>query len=320
MNNNEIMIRAENLWKRYGIPPGESLRKKVGRHVRAIYKGGGSLEHPLGWHKDDGGIWSLKNVSFEVRRGETFGVIGRNGSGKSTLLKLLALTSPQTFGDLEVKGRIFSMIELGAGMNIELTGRENVRLLGTIMGFSPRWISLKIPEIEAFCELGEWFDRPVWQYSSGMTARLGFAVAVNADADVLLVDEVLAVGDLPFQKKCHDKLEELRIRKMTTVFVSHNIRQVERLCQRAMFLNKGQVVTIGESTDVANTYYEFCNRQEKAGLKDDLPVQSYFVNDQITIQGDLARFDTEGTVFVTKYEFLDEEDKPIRQVENGKVF
>jgi ABC-type polysaccharide/polyol phosphate transport system ATPase subunit len=171
----DVVIKAEGLWKRYGIPPEKNLPTYLAS-LGYNFLLGKSLRR---WSKDDSGIWALRDVSFEVKRGEAFGIIGRNGSGKSTLLKILAGTSPPTFGKITVKGRVFSMIELSAGMNPELSGRENVRLLATVMGFSPRWIARKLPEIEDFCELEEWFDRPVWQYSSGMMARLGFAVAIN---------------------------------------------------------------------------------------------------------------------------------------------
>ena len=204
---------------------------------------------------NDKGPWALRDVSFEVRRGETLGIIGRNGAGKSTLLKILAGVTPLTRGFVDGCGRVFPMIELNAGLHIELTGRENVRLLGTIMGLSRREIEAKMPEIEEFCELGEWFNRPVRMYSSGMLARLGFGTAMNVDADILLIDEVLAVGDLAFQRKCYDRVEQLRSGKITILLVSHNIRQVERLCSQALWLHDGTVAMLGDVQKVCNSYY-----------------------------------------------------------------
>ncbi|MBZ0306406.1 MAG: ATP-binding cassette domain-containing protein, partial [Anaerolineae bacterium] len=166
------VIRVEGLYKQYGLPLPSPFSRLRG------------LTEPK---------WSLRDIQFEVRGGETLGIIGYNGAGKSTLLKVLAGVTPPTRGQVEVRGRVFPMIELNAGMNMELTGRENVLLLGILMGMSRAEIRAKLPEIEDFCELGKWFDEAVWKYSSGMLARLGFSVALNVDADILLVDEVLAV-------------------------------------------------------------------------------------------------------------------------------
>ena len=160
---------------------------------------------------------------------------------------------------MQVRGRIFPMIELNAGLHPELTGRENVYLLGAVMGLSTREVTQLLPEIEAFCELEEWFDRPVRMYSSGMLARLGFAVAVNVDADVLLIDEVLAVGDITFQRKCFDRIERLHNSGKTVIFVSHSIRQVERLCDRALLMERGAPVACGETVDVISEYYQAAN-------------------------------------------------------------
>ncbi len=245
----DVVIKAEGLWKRYGIPPEKNLPTYLAS-LGYNFLLGKSLRR---WSKDDSGIWALRDVSFEVKRGEAFGIIGRNGSGKSTLLKILAGTSPPTFGKITVKGRVFSMIELSAGMNPELSGRENVRLLATVMGFSPRWIARKLPEIEDFCELEEWFDRPVWQYSSGMMARLGFAVAINVDADVLLIDEVMAVGDLAFQRKSYEWFEKNTNNK-TIVVVSHSLAQIARICNKTIVLDKGEQLFYGEASKGITVY------------------------------------------------------------------
>jgi lipopolysaccharide transport system ATP-binding protein len=239
----DIVIKVDGLWKRYGLPLASAVRglaNRLRKNYRAISK--------------DGGPWALQDVSFEVKRGETLGIIGRNGAGKSTLLKILAGVTPPTRGHIEVQGRVFPMIELNAGIHPELTGRENVRLLGAIMGLSRQEVEAKIPAIGEFTELGEWFDRPVRKYSNGMLARLGFGVAMNVDVDILLIDEVLAVGDLSFQQRCFSHIERLRRSKVTIVFVSHSLRQLERISHRMIHLDNGSVNACGEPTDVLHAY------------------------------------------------------------------
>ncbi|MGF1505950.1 MAG: ABC transporter ATP-binding protein, partial [Anaerolineae bacterium] len=208
-------IEVNNVWKRYGLPIPEGLRKPLNR----LY---GKIAMP--------DQWALQDVSFKVERGDALGIIGRNGAGKSTMLKVLAGVTPATRGTVRMHGTIFPMIELNAGINPELTGRENIYLLGTIMGFTTQEISDRYDVIADFTELEEWLEKPVWLYSSGMKARLGFGVAMNIDAQILLIDEVLAVGDQPFKKKCYNRLEALTNEGAAVVFVSHNNRQLERLC------------------------------------------------------------------------------------------
>lgn len=238
------VIQVNGLYKQYGLPLAPALKNVLYR-----LRGKSPIEPK----------WSLKDIHFEVKAGETLGIIGYNGAGKSTLLKVLAGVTPATRGSVTVNGRIFPMIELNAGMNMELTGRENVQLLGILMGMSHSEMRSKLPEIEEFCELGTWFDEPVWKYSSGMLARLGFAVALNVDADILLVDEVLAVGDITFQRKSLDRMEKMQQNGKTVLFVSHSIRQVERLCDRVLLLADGQQVAIGKTAEVVSQYYETSN-------------------------------------------------------------
>ena len=235
----EVAVRVEGLWKRYGL----GLRHKL----RAL---GNGTRAP-----SDDGPWALKGISLDVKRGETLGIIGRNGAGKSTLLKVLARVTPATRGSVDVRGRVFPMIELNAGLHMELTGDENVRLLASIMGLRRREVKGRMNRIEEFCELGDWFHKPVRMYSSGMLARLGFGVAMNVNADLLLVDEILAVGDLSFQRRCYDQLDQLRREGVTVIIVSHALRQVERLCDRAVILAHGEVDSIGETADVVNRYF-----------------------------------------------------------------
>ncbi len=247
------MIKVEGLWKHYGLPPEESLGHRLKRYGGALLHGRNAMQAKPRWLKEDSSLWALRDINFEVQRGENLGIIGRNGSGKSTLLKVLAQTSPPTYGKVTVNGRIFSMIELAAGMNLELTGRENVRLLATVMGFSPRWTARRLPEIENFCELEEWFDRPVWKYSSGMMARLGFAVGIHSEAEIYLIDEVLAVGDLAFQRKSYEWFEK-NLSNKTVILVSHSLPQIARICSNSIVIEKGQKLFEGEATNGISFY------------------------------------------------------------------
>lgn len=246
------MIEIDGLYKRYGLPLTYALKKIAAR----IKNKGDEFEEKS---------WALRDVSLKVERGETLGLIGENGAGKSTLLKVLAGVSPPTRGGVEIRGRMFPMIQLNTGMHMELSGRENSFLLGSIMGFTRKEMKSRIGAIEDFCELGDWFDRPVRMYSSGMLARLGFAVAVNVRAEILLIDEVLAVGDLHFQKKCFDHMERLRRDDVTVLFVSHNIRQVQRICDRVAWFGGGYMLRAGDVEKITGEYYETYMGKHNAG-------------------------------------------------------
>jgi len=288
----EVIIKVENLWKQYGLP-----LPKVVKRFRQRLRGErlSSMDH-----------WALKDISIEVRKGETLGIIGPNGAGKSTLLKVLAGVTPATRGKVRVKGKIFPMIELNAGIHPELTGRENVRLLGAIMGFSRQEIEVRLPQIEEFTELGEWFNRPVRKYSSGMLARLGFGVAMNIDADVLLVDEVLAVGDLRFQRKCYKRMQKLQNVGITVLFVSHNIRQIERLCETAIILDSGKLLLRDTATRVAEIYYNRIDEDSRLQIRS----QSTFNN--------AARFMSSGELFIEHVEIQNLMGKCVDSVSSGE--
>ncbi len=199
---------------------------------------------------------ALKGVSFQVSAGETLGIIGRNGSGKSTILKIIARVYQPTAGIVEVNGRISPLIELGAGFDQELTGRENVFLAAALMGLDSADTKARLDAILAFAELGEFIDAPVRQYSSGMFARLGFAVATEIDPDILLVDEVLAVGDEDFQHKCLERMNNFHRQSKAIVFVSHDMSSVQRLCDRVLLLDHGQVLAEGPPEPVIARYHE----------------------------------------------------------------
>lgn len=199
-------------------------------------------------------FWALKNVSFDVKPGEVLGIIGHNGSGKSTILKLLSRILKPNSGVISVSGRIGALIELGAGFNVDLTGRENVYLNAAILGMTNDEINHKYDEIVEFAELQEFMDTPVKWYSSGMFARLGFSIASHTDPQVLIVDEVLSVGDFGFQRRCLDRMMNFKTLGVTTVFVSHNMQSVSSLCDRALLLEKGEVVKIGLTDDIITEY------------------------------------------------------------------
>jgi len=211
----------------------------------------GEVDHG---NRTDGFIWALRDVSFEVEQGQVLGVIGRNGAGKSTLLKILSKVTAPTSGAIKVKGRIASLLEVGTGFHPELTGRENIYLNGAILGMTRNEIAKKFDEIVAFAEVEKFVDTPVKRYSSGMYVRLAFAVAAHMDPEIMVVDEVLAVGDAAFQRKCLGKMSENASEGRTILFVSHNMGAINRLCSRAVLLETGQLVADGLATEITAKY------------------------------------------------------------------
>ena len=205
------------------------------------------------YHKE---FWALKGISFEVNKGETLGLVGPNGSGKSTLLEILCGTLTPSLGDVEAKGRIAALLELGAGFNPEFTGRENVMLNGAIQGIPVETIENRFDEIAEFAGIGEFIEQPVKTYSSGMYVRLAFAVAVGMEPDILIVDEALAVGDIRFQRKCYRYFHELQSRGTTIIFVTHAVELVRSHCDRAILLNEGRIESVGDPKKVIHDYLE----------------------------------------------------------------
>ncbi len=204
-----------------------------------------------------GDFWALKDVSFSVNEGEAVGIIGRNGAGKSTLLKVLSQITPPTEGKITLRGRIASLLEVGTGFHPELTGRENIFLNGAILGMTRREIQQKFDDIVAFAEVEKFLDTPVKRYSSGMYVRLAFAVAAHLEPEILVVDEVLAVGDAEFQKKCLGKMGEVARGGRTVLFVSHNMAAIKTFCQRAILLRNGEVAYVGGVNSTINNYMNF---------------------------------------------------------------
>lgn len=200
------------------------------------------------------GFLALDNVSFQIKKGECVGIIGPNGSGKSTILKLIAGVMSPTNGVIKVEGQISPLIELGAGMHPELTGRENIYLNGAILGLKQSQIDNQLQSIIDFSEIEKFIDQPIKHYSSGMYMRLAFAIAVHVDPEILIVDEILAVGDEAFQAKCFRKMEEFKKNDVTIIFVSHNLKQVENFCGRAIYINKSKLIADGKASDVCQLY------------------------------------------------------------------
>lgn len=201
-------------------------------------------------------FWALKDVSFKVKRGEVVGFIGSNGAGKSTMLKVIAGVMKPTKGKVEVHGNICPMIELGAGFDMDLTARENIFLNGAVLGYSKKFIEEKFDEIVEFSELKDFLDVPVRNFSSGMTARLAFSIATVVDPEILIVDEILSVGDMAFQAKSEAKMRSMIGGGTTVLFVSHSLAQIENLCDRAVWLEHGQVIKTGPAKEVCEEYYK----------------------------------------------------------------
>jgi homopolymeric O-antigen transport system ATP-binding protein len=244
-----VVVEFDHVWKKFR--KGEihdSLRDLIPAVTRSFFSSNHKQE------LDEQEFWALRDVSFQIKRGEVLGIIGPNGAGKSTILKLLSKILVPNKGRIAVKGRLSALIEVGAGFHPDLTGRENIYLNGTILGMKKQEIDRKLDEIIAFSGIEEFIDTPVKRYSSGMYARLGFSVAAHVSTEVLLVDEVLAVGDAEFQKKCLNKMDEASSGGRTVVFISHNLGAVQTLCPRAIELRRGQVAGEGPTQKVVQEY------------------------------------------------------------------
>jgi lipopolysaccharide transport system ATP-binding protein len=252
------VIEVDNISKKYGIGRAQQdtmLREAIVRFAKA----------PFRRHSQSVPFWALKDVAFTGNAGEVIGIVGRNGAGKSTLLKILSKITYPTSGRVKVRGRIASLLEVGTGFHEELTGRENIFLNGTILGMKKSEVEQKLEQIVEFSGVHKFIDTPLKRYSSGMALRLGFAVAAHLEADVLLVDEVLAVGDVEFQKKCLTRMEDLHKSGRTVVFVSHNVAAVEYLCPRTIWIDGGRVREDGPTQEVIRVYLAQFARNQRIG-------------------------------------------------------
>jgi lipopolysaccharide transport system ATP-binding protein len=257
------VLQAENLSKQYKIAivqkRHDTLRDQISDGFRSLFRRNGRVHH--GEEK----FWALKNVSFELQHGDVVGIIGRNGAGKSTLLKILSRITAPTEGRVKIFGRVGSLLEVGTGFHAELSGRENIYLNGAILGMKKAEIDRKFDEIVAFSEIEKFIDTPVKRYSTGMYVRLAFAVAAHLEPEVLIVDEVLAVGDAEFQKKCLGKMEGVAQEGRTVLFVSHNMAAVEHLCNKGVVLSSGRVVFTGSAKHAVDHYSRSISGENGAG-------------------------------------------------------
>lgn len=246
------------------------------------------------YHRD---YYALKELSFNVGKGEIVGIVGRNGSGKSTILKILTGVLNPTSGTTQINGKVAALLELGAGFNMEYTGMKNIYLNAAMMRVSKEEIEKKIPEILAFADIGDYIHQPVKTYSSGMFVRLAFAVAINVDPDILIVDEALAVGDARFQLKCMDKFLEFVQKGKTILFVTHDVNTVKRFCSRAIWLNQGQMIMDGNTDEVTDRYLDF--------LKSDLPIDQFLAQcvqgAAVEAEPEIPQVSTEGIDIVQIY-------------------
>jgi lipopolysaccharide transport system ATP-binding protein len=269
MSNRDIAVKVESISKLYRIGLKDEMpnnfaslifdfiRKPIKnyRKYRSLYRFEDiDVDRFRDVNNNSDIIWALKNVSFELERGEVLGIIGRNGAGKSTLLKILARITNPTSGNAEIRGRVTSLLEVGTGFHPELTGRENVYLNGTVLGMRKKEIEQKFDEIVAFSEVEKFLDTPVKRYSSGMRVRLAFSVAAHLEPEILIVDEVLAVGDSAFQKKCLNKMEGVAKEGRTVLFVSHNMGMVSDLCSKCIRLSNGEIVASGKTKEIVSEF------------------------------------------------------------------
>lgn len=263
------VIKIDKLSKRYRLGtygrPREHFRELISEAVKYPFR----RWSKRGASNETNSIWALRDISFEVNEGEVVGIIGRNGAGKSTLLKILSKITKPTSGRAEIMGRIGSLIEVGTGFHPDLTGRENIYLSGAILGMTRAEIKNKFDEIVAFSEIEKFIDTPVKHYSSGMYVRLAFSVAAHLEPEILLIDEVLAVGDMAFQQKCMGRMGEVKAQGRTILFVSHNMGAVSGLCKKTVLLENGEIAAWGPTHDVVQTYLSRFSQGEKFDLAND---------------------------------------------------
>jgi len=305
-------IHAESLGKNYrrNLPVSPGLRHALEEFVR-------SPMQSFRRQKDET-FWALKDVSLDVREGEVLGLIGRNGAGKTTLLKILSRITQPTTGFAEIHGRVGSLLEVGTGFHPELSGRENAFLSGAILGMSKSYITRKFDEIVAFAELEKFIDTPVKHYSSGMYVRLAFAVAAHLEPEILLVDEVLAVGDINFQKKCLGKMGEVARQGRTVVLVSHQLNQIRRLCLRVVWVDDGQIRLNGNTHEVVSAYESAMARGEsKASELPRIATQGRFVKWEIVEQSGGEDPHILNALGPTSVNFTVEVREPIRRGHHG---
>lgn len=304
MADQDIAISVAGVSKNFVLPKDKSNSIKSGIvHAFQKKERGVSVQH------------ALKDISFDIKKGEFFGIVGRNGSGKSTLLKILAEIYKPTKGSITTHGRLVPFIELGVGFNPELTGRENVYLNGALLGFSKKEIDVRYKEIVEFAELEDFMDQKLKNYSSGMQVRLAFSVATRAEADILLVDEVLAVGDAAFQRKCFQYFRQLKKDKKTVVFVSHDMGAVKEYCDRAILIEKSKIIKSGKVSDVASAYTKLFiptdERQGTAGINTKRWGEGKLRFSNVKLSNKKLTYNDRGIVITAEFKVKDTIQNPI---------
>ena len=309
----EIAVKVNNVSKLYKLynKPSDRLKDSLGLTKKQCY-----TEH-----------FALDNISFEVKKGESVGIIGTNGAGKSTILKIITGVLNPTAGNVEVNGRISALLELGAGFNQEYTGIENVYLNGTMIGFTKEEIDARLDDILAFADIGDFINQPVKTYSSGMFVRLAFAVAINIDPEILIVDEALAVGDVFFQSKCYHKFEEFKKQGKTILFVSHDLGSISKYCDRAILLNKGHKVaenTPKEIIDIykkilVNQYDEDAGEKEKPSIENIIDDSEVLLQSQITVNPNINIYGN-GDAQIYDFGIIDQNGNITNAIEKGTEF
>lgn len=275
MSSDNIAVSVQNLSKCFQIynHPEDRLKQSIIPRLRQFFE----LPAKVYYHE----FWALRNINLQIKRGETVGIVGRNGSGKSTLLQLICNTLTPTAGVVQTKGRIAALLELGSGFNPEFTGKENIYLYGALLGLDKKEIDKKYDDILNFADIGEFVDQPIKTYSSGMAVRLAFAVAINVDPDILVIDEALAVGDELFQRKCFSKIESIKQEGATILFVSHSGGMVIELCDRAILVDAGEKLTEGEPKKIIGAYQKllYAPPERQLGIRDAIKSGNYLLAD-----------------------------------------
>lgn len=328
--SSNVAVRVEHISKLYQLydKPQDRLKQSILPRLQAL-----AGRNPRQYYRE---FWALRDISFEIEKGETVGIVGRNGSGKSTLLQIIAGTLTPTLGSVKVNGRLTALLELGSGFNPEFTGRENVYLAGSIMGFSRREMDNWFDDIAAFADIGSFIDQQVKFYSSGMYVRLAFATNIMVQPDIMIVDEALAVGDMKFQVKCMSALRRRQEAGATILFVSHDVNAIRNLCTRAVYLEAGQMRQFGPAVEVANAYFKTMREEIDAELTQVQPSQSTdvksaepirelpnFKNAQLPSPEQMRRFEQSVSMFrigtggarILYAELLDGNSQPLELVE-----
>lgn len=293
---NEVTIEAKNISKIYKLYDKPTYRMKESLSITK-----------KSYHKN---YFALNDVSFSISKGETVGIVGKNGSGKSTLLKILTGVLTPSSGEMNVNGKVSALLELGAGFNNEYTGIENIYLNGTIMGYSHKEMEEKIDDIISFADIGDYVYQPVKMYSSGMFVRLAFAVAINVNPDILIIDEALAVGDIRFQLKCMDKFLEFKKKGITIIFVSHDVNAIKRFCDRTLWINEGHLEDDGDTDTVTDKYLDYLKRL-------DANIENVAANEKI--EDNVNSKDCGNNIAnIENLTLLDEFDNSITEVKHGQ--